>query len=148
MVQKKGGNSFFVSINSISKDSTLFKKDPGDSRVYVKKVVPGGSAARSGRIEVLLFLHLSRRSLWASQIGDVIVKVDGSDVAGEPVSSLRRRIVGPPGSYVRLGFRRADRMEFEVNLMRGSPEFVSAGSIPRASELLLPARYEVGNMVS
>jgi len=108
------------------------QQDQGDTRVYVKKVVPGGSAARSARVEV----------------GDIITHADGVDVSGEPVSALRKRIVGPQGTYVRLGFRRADKFEFEVNLMRGTPEYLSSlsmplsGSMPRASEVLGAPRYD------
>lgn len=98
----------------------FMQQDQGETKVYVKKVVAGGSAARSGRVEV----------------GDVITRVDGQDVEGQPVSALRRLIVGTQGTYVRLGFRRNDKFDFEVNLMRGTPDYLATLSVPRASEVL------------
>jgi C-terminal processing protease CtpA/Prc len=76
-------------------------KDPGDPKVYVKNVVRGGSAWRDGKL----------------QVGDVIRAVDGIDVTNEAVSDLRRRIVGPQGTHVRLMFSRPGQDDFEVMFM-------------------------------
>lgn len=70
----------------------------------------GGSADRSAVIRV----------------GDVVVRVDHENVEGQPLSTLRTRILGAQGSYVTLGFRRRDGLDttfYDVPLMRGSPEY-------------------------
>lgn len=39
------------------------------------------------------------------QAGDIILKVDGKDIAGEPISKVVGQIKGPPGSHVTLTIR-------------------------------------------
>ena len=60
------------------------------------------------------------------RVGDVVVRVDHDNVEGQPLSTLRSRILGGQGTYVTLGFRRREGMEvtyYDVPLMRGSPEY-------------------------
>ena len=88
----------------------FFQQDSDTNEVFVKTIVKGGSADRSGILRV----------------GDVVVRVEHENVEGQPLSTLRTRILGQQGSFVTLGFRRRDGMEttfFDVPLMRGSPEF-------------------------
>jgi len=74
------------------------------------------------------------------RVGDVICGVDGRDVIGEPVSVLRSLLLGHEGSYVVLTFARAVEAgaeidadavgntviaKFDVELMRGSPEYLA-----------------------
>mmetsp|Transcript_68062 Transcript_68062/g.168163 ORF Transcript_68062/g.168163 Transcript_68062/m.168163 type:complete len:385 (+) Transcript_68062:174-1328(+) len=101
----------------------FFQQEP-DGKVYVKTIVSGGSAERDGRVRV----------------GDVICGVDGRDVIGEPVSVLRSLLLGHEGSFVVLTFARAVEAgvdaetelvgntviaKFDVELMRGSPEYLA-----------------------
>mmetsp|Transcript_4140 Transcript_4140/g.9819 ORF Transcript_4140/g.9819 Transcript_4140/m.9819 type:complete len:385 (-) Transcript_4140:223-1377(-) len=101
----------------------FFQQEP-DGKVYVKTIVSGGSAERDGRVRV----------------GDVICGVDGRDVIGEPVSVLRSLLLGHEGGYVVLTFARAVESgaevdldavggtviaKFDVELMRGSPEYLA-----------------------
>ena len=69
----------------------IFFQQEGDSKVYAKTIVSGGSAERDGRVRV----------------GDVICGVDGRDVIGEPASVLRSLLLGHEGSSVVLTFARA-----------------------------------------
>mmetsp|Transcript_20394 Transcript_20394/g.48663 ORF Transcript_20394/g.48663 Transcript_20394/m.48663 type:complete len:386 (-) Transcript_20394:143-1300(-) len=79
--------------------------------VLVKQVVPRGPADRTGRIKV----------------GDQILRVNQMDCVGMPVSSLRDLIKGEMGSTVRMTFRSEGSGEvFEVELIRGTPEFAEA----------------------
>ena len=53
-------------------------------------------------------------------------RVDHDNVEGQPLSTLRSRILGRQGSYGTLGFRRKEGPEttfYDVPLMRGSPEY-------------------------
>merc|ERR1719199_2071656 len=56
--------------------------------VFVKQVYAGGPADQSGQIKV----------------GDVLVSVNGEDVAGHNLQDLRRVVPGPLDSAVTLGF--------------------------------------------
>ena len=47
-------------------------------------------------------------------------------VQGHDVSVLRSKIPGKQGSFVSLKFRRGEDAYFDVDLMRGSPEFIEA----------------------
>jgi hypothetical protein len=88
----------------------FFQQDSDTNEVFVKTIVKGGSADRSGVIRV----------------GDVVVRIDHENVEGQPLSTLRTRILGAQGSYVTLGFRRREGLEttfYDVPLMRGSPEY-------------------------
>jgi len=96
--------------NSLAGVGIFFQQDSDTNEVFVKTIVTGGSADRSGVIRV----------------SDVVVRVDHDNVEGQPLSTLRSRILGRQGSYVTLGFRRKDGMEttyYDVPLMRGSPEY-------------------------
>jgi hypothetical protein len=110
--------------------------------VYVKTIVSGGSAERDGRVRV----------------GDVMCGVDGRDVIGEPVSVLRSLLLGHEGSHVVLTFARAvDPSEaggqgdggtviakFDVELMRGSPEyFARMDSARRYEAEMQDLRYQL-----
>ncbi len=52
--------------------------------------------------------------------GDLIIRVDGEDMAGFPLSEVVQKIRGPEGTKVRLTVRRAGRGNFEVELTRKS----------------------------
>lgn len=52
--------------------------------------------------------------------GDLIVKVDGTDVAGEPIAGVVDKIRGPEGTIVRLSVRREGQKDFEAVLKRVS----------------------------
>ena len=54
-------------------------------------------------------------------------------VQGHDVSVLRSKIPGKQGSFVSLKFRRGEDAYFDVDLMRGSPEFIEAPPPPRVS---------------
>mmetsp|Transcript_29759 Transcript_29759/g.69951 ORF Transcript_29759/g.69951 Transcript_29759/m.69951 type:complete len:394 (-) Transcript_29759:529-1710(-) len=58
--------------------------------IAVMTFVRGGPAERDGQIKV----------------GDIIVQVDGHTVEGEPLNVVRQLILGPPGTKVKLAFRR------------------------------------------
>jgi len=120
----------------------IFFQQEGDGRVYVKTIVSGGSAERDGRVRV----------------GDVMCGVDGRDVIGEPVSVLRSLLLGHEGSHVVLTFARAvDPSEaggqgdggtviakFDVELMRGSPEyFARMDSARRYEAEMQDLRYQL-----
>jgi hypothetical protein len=97
-------------VHSLAGVGIFFQQDSENNEVFVKTIVKGGSADRSGVLRV----------------GDVVVKVDQDNVESQPLSTLRSRILGNQGSYVTLGFRRRDGAEttfFDVPLMRGSPEY-------------------------
>eukprot|EP00290_Baffinella_frigidus_P008411 CAMPEP_0180137808 /NCGR_PEP_ID=MMETSP0986-20121125/12469_1 /TAXON_ID=697907 /ORGANISM="non described non described, Strain CCMP2293" /LENGTH=410 /DNA_ID=CAMNT_0022079413 /DNA_START=56 /DNA_END=1288 /DNA_ORIENTATION=+ len=97
-------------VGSLAGVGIFFQQDSDTNEVFVKTIVKGGSADRSGVLRV----------------GDVVVRVDHDDVEGQPLSTLRSRILGNQGSYVTLGFRRREGAEttyYDVPLMRGSPEY-------------------------
>lgn len=52
--------------------------------------------------------------------GDLVVKVDGADIAQEPLGRVVQQIRGPEGSTVRLTIRRAGTGDFEVELARAN----------------------------
>lgn len=54
------------------------------------------------------------------RVGDQIVKVDGEDVAGRPLSEVVFKIRGPRGSLVRLTIRRAGAGQFDVEVKRAA----------------------------
>ena len=56
----------------------FFQQEPMTGKVYVANIVPGGSADRSGVI----------------QVNDVIVKVNDEDVQGQPLANLKTLILG------------------------------------------------------
>ena len=75
--------------------------------VSVKQVVPRGSADRTARIRV----------------GDQILRVGTSDATGLGVTDLRNLIIGEQGSTVRLTLRNEVGEVFELDLVRGTPEY-------------------------
>ncbi len=70
--------------------------------VYVKRLVRGGPADQSGRI----------------QPGDVLQLINGEDIYGQGLDLLREKIPGPAGSMVKLGFRSYAGVLYEVDLAR------------------------------
>jgi len=50
--------------------------------------------------------------------GDRVTRVDGSDVAGEPLVMVVQRIRGPEGTKVNLTLRREGRADFDIELER------------------------------
>ena len=102
--------SGMVAAPSLAGVGIFFQQDSETNEVFVKTIVKGGAADRSGVLRV----------------GDVVVRVDHDNVEGQPLSTLRSRILGGQGTYVTLGFRRREGMEvtyYDVPLMRGSPEY-------------------------
>jgi C-terminal processing protease CtpA/Prc len=55
------------------------------------------------------------------QVGDTLVTVNGLDVFGKSLSTLRNLIPGPEGSSVRLGFCRGGKKIHEGDFTRYSP---------------------------
>lgn len=91
----------------------FFQQEHGDW-IYVANVVPGSSADLSGRVRT----------------NDELVRVDEFEVnMDSSLEQIRGRILGTPGSYVRLAFRRPggqhgmsrkdDYFFFDVDLVRG-----------------------------
>jgi hypothetical protein len=72
--------------------------------VYVKRLVRGGPADQSGRI----------------QPGDVLQLINGEDIYGQGLDILREKIPGPAGSMVKLGFRSFAGVLYEVDLARNA----------------------------
>ena len=117
----------------------IFFQQEGDSKVYAKTIVSGGSAECDGRVRV----------------GDVICGVDGRDVIGEPASVLRSLLLGHEGSSVVLTFARAVDQEgapdsgaviakFDVELVRGSPEYFAKMDAARRYEAeMQDLRYQL-----
>ena len=85
----------------------LLGEHKDSSVVMVKQVVPRGSADRTGRIRV----------------GDQILRVGATDATGLGVTDLRNLIIGEQGSSVRLTLRNELNEVFELDLVRGTPEF-------------------------
>ncbi len=52
------------------------------------------------------------------QPGDLVVKVDGVDVAKEPLGEIVHKIRGPAGTYVRLTVRREGAGDMDFKIMR------------------------------
>jgi hypothetical protein len=99
-----------MSAPSLAGVGIFFQQDSDTNEIFVKTIVKGGSADRSGVLRV----------------GDVVVRVDHEGVEGQPLSTLRSQILGAQGTYVTLGFRRREGSEttyYDVPLMRGSPEY-------------------------
>lgn len=100
----------------------FFQQDPDSHDVFVRSLVPGGSADRCGKILA----------------NDVIVSVDGSAVRGRSLQELRDLILGAPGSNISLSFMRGPNPQdpssttqnFSVQLMRGSPQYLASLSGP------------------
>ena len=54
------------------------------------------------------------------KMGDLVVKVDGADVAGEPIDRVADKIRGHEGTKVYLLLRREGKKDFEVEIERAS----------------------------
>lgn len=89
-----------------------FKNDK-KSGTYIVSTFPKSSAFRAG-----------------IKFGDKILKVDGSDVEGLPVSEVRRKIRGEQGTIVRLTLERAATNKIETITLRREP--IALPSIPDA----------------
>ena len=88
------------------------ENDPGVA--YVQQIVPRSSAERCGMIE------LGDELMAAGDVGQ-----KPTPIAGNGLIVLREKIVGRQGSFALLHFRRKATGEiFEVELMRGSPEYI------------------------
>jgi len=85
----------------------LMQQDAAEDRVFIKSVVAGGACERDGSVSV----------------GDYVLQVNGENVVGFPVASIRERIVGPVGSTVRVVFESGRTGEmFERNFTRGNAQ--------------------------
>ena len=63
--------------------------------------------------------------------GDILLKVDGNDIAKESLPNIIQKIRGQEGTRVRLTIQRAERGDFDVELLR------SAINLPSVQEELL-----------
>ncbi|EKX52568.1 hypothetical protein GUITHDRAFT_133632 [Guillardia theta CCMP2712] len=92
----------------------FFQQSTKASFAYVQSIIHGSSADRCGLI----------------QHGDQLVAVAEAgewprNVEGQNLHMIRDKILGKQGSFVRLQMRRPSTNEvYEVELMRGSPEFI------------------------
>ena len=77
--------------------------EPGELYPKVNKVFEKSPAREAGVI-----------------VGDLVVKVDGADVAGESIDRVVDRIRGHEGTKVHLLLRREGKKDFEVDIKRAS----------------------------
>eukprot|EP00290_Baffinella_frigidus_P053812 CAMPEP_0180350218 /NCGR_PEP_ID=MMETSP0989-20121125/5882_1 /TAXON_ID=697907 /ORGANISM="non described non described, Strain CCMP2293" /LENGTH=531 /DNA_ID=CAMNT_0022339587 /DNA_START=1 /DNA_END=1596 /DNA_ORIENTATION=+ len=91
-----------------------------EAGLVVQKITPGSSADKCTVLRT----------------GDVLVGLAElgmplQDIRGQTLRSLRHKILGLKGSYINLHFTRstATHVEYEVELMRGSPDFVEASDL-------------------
>lgn len=80
---------------------------------YVQHMVPRSSAERCGMIQ------LGDELLAAGEVGQ-----QPTNIEGKGLLVLREKILGKQGSFVVLHFRRKNKEVYEVELMRGSPEYI------------------------
>ena len=92
---------------------------------FVRDVTPGSSADKCGMLRA----------------GDVLLGLSEhgaplESVAGLKLRSLRERILGRKGSYVNMHFSRSrdHGASFEVELMRGSPDYLALSELSEALE--------------
>ena len=87
----------------------FFQMNDDEGFVFVKSMVPGGSAARDGTV----------------QVGDRILSVDDRSVAGESLAAIKSLILGPQGSAVKMQFSRqssnGEAQDVVVSLIRSAP---------------------------
>jgi len=80
----------------------------GIARVLVRGILHGGTADQDGTI----------------QVGDVLIAIDGDDIAGLDQAHVRSKIIGDTGTFVRLKLERmqgsTEALQYEVNLPRGT----------------------------
>jgi C-terminal processing protease CtpA/Prc len=74
----------------------IFRSDSSGA-LYVRQLQHGGPAQQSGQVHV----------------GDCIVEVNGIDVFRKPISSFTKLMLGPPGTTLQLGFKRASSQMIE-----------------------------------
>ena len=74
----------------------IFRSDSSGA-LYVRQLQHGGPAQKSGQVHV----------------GDCIVEVNGIDVFRKPISSFTKLMLGPPGTTLQLGFKRASSQLIE-----------------------------------
>ena len=98
---------------------------------FVTELVAGGSADRSGKV----------------QVGDKLLLVDGNPLDGMTPVDLAQVISGPEGTFVRLSFCRVttnffheSEETFEVTLMRAVPPGGTARAVPQG---LASARHTI-----
>ena len=86
----------------------VFFKQNDKQQAVVESLLPSGSAARAGGIEV----------------GDVLIKVGGVLCEGLSMDRIRALVLGPLGSYVVLAFRRraldGSFFYYDIELVRAS----------------------------
>lgn len=81
---------------------------------YVQHIVPRSSADRCGMIQ------LGDELLAAGEVGQ-----EPTNISGKGLLVLREKILGKQGSFVVMHFQRKNKGEvYEVELMRGSPEYI------------------------
>jgi hypothetical protein len=97
----------------------IFRSDSSGA-LYVRQLQHGGPAERCGQIH----------------IGDCIVEVNGVDVFRKPISSFTKLMLGPPGTNVTLGFKRATSQMIErVSLRRSVP--AKASQVEDVSDVVI-----------
>mmetsp|Transcript_1486 Transcript_1486/g.3350 ORF Transcript_1486/g.3350 Transcript_1486/m.3350 type:complete len:398 (-) Transcript_1486:88-1281(-) len=85
----------------------LMQQDASEDKVFIKSVVAGGACERDGSV----------------QVGDYVLQVNGENVVGYPVASIRERIVGPVGSTVRVVFESGRTgQQYERSFVRGNAQ--------------------------
>ncbi len=104
--------------------------------VTIKSLIPGSPAERSGLLKP----------------GDLVVRVDDTDVIGQPLQQLRQIIPGPRGSSCKLGFLRgsiingvegAGGQYFSVELIRGGLSLFEGTHVEVGGESHPPDRKEL-----
>ena len=80
-------------------------KTLGFPRIFVRDVVPGGSADQSSRLKR----------------GDLLVLIDNEDIYGRDLDYVAAILPGGHGTFVRLGFANVDRSFIEIDLQRTTP---------------------------
>jgi hypothetical protein len=80
-------------------------KTLGFPRIFVRDVVPGGSADQSSRLKR----------------GDLLVLIENEDIYGRDLDYVAAILPGSHGSFVRLGFANVDRSFIEIDLQRTTP---------------------------
>jgi hypothetical protein len=80
-------------------------KTLGFPRIFVRDVVPGGSAEQSSRLKR----------------GDLLVLIDNEDIYGRDLDYVAAILPGGHGTFVRLGFANVDRSFIEIDLQRTTP---------------------------
>jgi len=109
----------------------IFRSDSSGA-LFVRQLQHGGPAGQSGQVH----------------IGDCVVEVNGLDVFRKPISSFTKLMLGPPGTIVTLGFKRATSQMIErVSLRRSVPAKSTPDADPHlvVNENNIQLRREVEN---